>query len=222
MVGASLTVAEGLVAIATILSIVIFWLIERVQDFQRYALAFLPSERRGGGANAWKWSRTGSACGSPVSSSSWTARRRHRYRLHRPRTAGRPAPRVHTALCEVIPIVGPLLGAIPALLVALSGAHRARDRRRDPVRGDPARRRQPPRAERHAQHHRPLAIPRDRQPPHRRAAPGSSACWWRSRWRGAWEVVLDGCRHARYQSRSIRRRDREPAEPEPGEPEPAT
>ena len=52
VVHASLTFAEGLVAVATILSIVIFWLIERVR-LQRYALAFLPAERRPGAREAW-------------------------------------------------------------------------------------------------------------------------------------------------------------------------
>ena len=52
VVKASLTVAEALVAVATVLTIVIFWLVEHPR-LQRYTLAFLPTHRRAGAREAW-------------------------------------------------------------------------------------------------------------------------------------------------------------------------
>src|SRR5918911_233778 len=47
-----LTVAEAVVSVATLLAIVFFWLVEHAR-LQRFALAFLPAERRGGVRGAW-------------------------------------------------------------------------------------------------------------------------------------------------------------------------
>jgi predicted PurR-regulated permease PerM len=120
VVQASLTVAEVLVATATVLSIVIFWLIERVR-LQRYALAFLPAERRAGARDAWNevesrlglWVRGQLVLMGAIGVATGVA-----YSL-----VGLPAAlllALVAALCEAIPIVGPLMGAVPALLVALT------------------------------------------------------------------------------------------------------
>ena len=45
-------VAEAAVALATLLTIVFFWLVEHAR-LQRYTLAFLPAERRAGARDAW-------------------------------------------------------------------------------------------------------------------------------------------------------------------------
>jgi predicted PurR-regulated permease PerM len=52
VVEASVTVAEALIAVATILTIVIFWLVEHPR-LQRYALAFLPVDRRANARETW-------------------------------------------------------------------------------------------------------------------------------------------------------------------------
>jgi len=111
-------VAEGAVFLFTMLAVVFFWLIEHAR-LQRYTLAFLPATRRAGARRAWNeietrlglWVRgqlilmgsigaaTASACavlGVP----------------------GALLLGLIAALAEAIPIVGPLLGAIPAVLVA--------------------------------------------------------------------------------------------------------
>ena len=45
-------VAEATVAVATLLTIVYFWLVEHAR-LQRYVLAFLPADRRAGSRDAW-------------------------------------------------------------------------------------------------------------------------------------------------------------------------
>jgi predicted PurR-regulated permease PerM len=112
------TVAEAVVSVATILTIVFFWLTEHAR-LQRFALAFLPAHRRAGAREAWNevearlglWVRgqlilmgtMGVATGI-----AYTA-------------LGLPSAlllALVAAVTEAIPIVGPLLGAIPAVLVA--------------------------------------------------------------------------------------------------------
>jgi predicted PurR-regulated permease PerM len=111
-------VAEGAVFLFSMLAVVFFWLIEHAR-LQRYTLAFLPATRRAGARRAWNeietrlglWVRgqlilmgaigvaTGTACallGVP----------------------GALLLGLIAALTEAIPIVGPLLGAVPAVLVA--------------------------------------------------------------------------------------------------------
>ena len=111
------TVAEAVVGLVTMLTLVFFWLTEHAL-LQRYALAFVPESRRGGAREAWNeveerlglWVRgqllvmgsiavlTGilyAALGLPSF-------------LFLAITAG---------LAEAIPVVGPTLGAIPAVLV---------------------------------------------------------------------------------------------------------
>ena len=113
-----LTVVEALVTVATLLTVVYYWLIEHAR-LQRYVLAFVPAGRRATVRETWNevetrlglWVRgqlilmgaiglaTGVACA----------------------VLGVPAPLLLglvAALTEAIPLVGPLLGAIPAVLLA--------------------------------------------------------------------------------------------------------
>lgn len=111
-------VAEGVAVLGTLLTIVFFWLIEHAR-IQRYVLAYLPADRRAGSRDAWNEieSRLGL----------WV-----RGQLILMGAIGLTMGAVYTlvglpgalllgliaALTEAIPIVGPLLGAIPAVLVA--------------------------------------------------------------------------------------------------------
>jgi len=118
ILNASLVVGQVTAALVTLLVLVFFWLTERSR-LQRYALAFLPAERRAGIREAWNeiearlglWVRgqlilmltIGVATGIAYS------------------VIGLPAAlllALIAALTEVIPIVGPLIGAVPALLMA--------------------------------------------------------------------------------------------------------
>jgi predicted PurR-regulated permease PerM len=118
IVGVGLAVGHVGAALVTLLALVFFWLTERSR-LQRYALAFVPMERRAGIRDAWNevesrlgmWVRgqlvlmgtIGIATGIGYS------------------VLGLPGAlllALIAALTEVIPIVGPLIGVIPALLVA--------------------------------------------------------------------------------------------------------
>jgi predicted PurR-regulated permease PerM len=112
------TVAEAIVSVATILTIVFFWLIEHAR-LQRFALAFLPATRRGGAREAWNevenrlgmWVR-----GQLILMGAMGLATGVVYSL-----LGLPSALLLAfvaAVTEAIPIVGPLLGAIPAILVA--------------------------------------------------------------------------------------------------------
>jgi predicted PurR-regulated permease PerM len=111
-------VAEAVVALFTMLAIVFFWLVEHAR-LQRYALAFLPATRRAGARNAWNeiesrlglWVRGQLILMAAIGVATGIA-----YTL-----LGLPGAvllGLIAALTEAIPIVGPLLGAIPAVLVA--------------------------------------------------------------------------------------------------------
>jgi predicted PurR-regulated permease PerM len=118
--GAQQTLAEVLGAVGTTLAIVFFWLVGHAR-LQRYSLAFVPLERRGGVRRAWndiesrlgRWFRgqvllmgaVGLMCGVAYV------------------VLGVPSAlllALIAALCEAIPLVGPILGAIPAVLAALT------------------------------------------------------------------------------------------------------
>lgn len=110
--------AEGIVSVMTVLTIVFFWLIEHAR-LQRYLLAFLPADRRAGSRDAWNeietrlglWVRGQLILMGVMGVSTGIA-----YTL-----LGIPGALLLgliAALTEVIPIVGPLLGAIPAVFVA--------------------------------------------------------------------------------------------------------
>jgi predicted PurR-regulated permease PerM len=118
VVEVGLTVAEVAISIATVLTIVFFWLVEHAR-LQRYALAFLPAERRAGARSAWNaaetrlglWVRGQLTLMAAIGVATGIA-----YTV-----LGVPSAlllALVAALCEAIPIVGPLLGAVPAVLVA--------------------------------------------------------------------------------------------------------
>lgn len=111
-------VAEAAVWLATLLTLVYFWLVEHAR-LQRYALAFLPAERRAGAREAWNEieSRLGMwVRGQLILMAAMGAATTVVYvGLGLP---GALLLGLIAALTEAIPIVGPLLGAIPAVLVA--------------------------------------------------------------------------------------------------------
>jgi predicted PurR-regulated permease PerM len=111
-------VAEAALFLFTMLAVVFFWLVEHAR-LQRYTLAFLPAERRGGTRDAWNeietrlglWVRGQLMLMGAMGIATGTA-----YTL-----LGLPGALLLgliAALTEAIPIIGPLLGAIPAILVA--------------------------------------------------------------------------------------------------------
>jgi len=111
-------VAEAAVTLATLLTIVFFWLVEHAQ-LQRYLLSFVPADGRAGARDAWNeietrlglWVRgqlTLMASMGVATGIAYTV-------LGVP---GALLLGLIAALTEAIPIVGPLLGAIPAVLVA--------------------------------------------------------------------------------------------------------
>jgi predicted PurR-regulated permease PerM len=117
-VSAGLTVVEVLVTVATILTVVYYWLVEHAR-LQRYLLAFVPEDRRAKVRDTWNevetrlgmWVRgqlvlmtaiglaTGFAC----------------FALGVP---GALLLGLISGLTEAIPLVGPVLGAVPAVLMA--------------------------------------------------------------------------------------------------------
>ena len=112
------TVAELVATLATLLTIVFLWLVERPR-IQRYVLAFLPAEQRAGARSAWNdvelrlglWVRGQLTLMATMGVMTGIA-----YSL-----LGVPGAlllALIAAITEAIPIVGPLLGAIPAVLVA--------------------------------------------------------------------------------------------------------
>ncbi len=111
-------VAESVVTLLTLLTIVYFWLVEHAR-LQRYALAFAPAERRAGARDAWNeienrlgmWVRGQLILMAAIGVATGIA-----YTL-----LGLPGALLLgliAAITEAIPIIGPLLGAIPAVLVA--------------------------------------------------------------------------------------------------------
>jgi predicted PurR-regulated permease PerM len=112
------TIAEVAVSIVTLLAIVFFWLTEHAR-LQRYALAFLPAERRATARETWNaievrlgsWVR-----GQLILMGTMAAATSVAYfllGLESWMLLGLVA-----GLAEAIPIIGPLLGAVPAILVA--------------------------------------------------------------------------------------------------------
>ena len=112
------TVAELVATLATLLTIVFLWLVERPR-IQRYVLAFLPAEQRAGARSAWNdvelrlglWVRGQLTLMATMGVMTGIA-----YSI-----LGVPGAlllALIAAITEAIPIVGPLLGAIPAVLVA--------------------------------------------------------------------------------------------------------
>jgi predicted PurR-regulated permease PerM len=115
---AGLTIAEILAAVTTVITLVYFWLLERAR-LQRFVLAFLPLDRRAGAREAWndvenllgRWVRVQLILMVLMGVATGVA-----YTI-----LGVPGALVLglvAGLFEAVPIVGPLLGAVPALLVA--------------------------------------------------------------------------------------------------------
>ena len=120
VVQAGLTAAEVFAAVGTTLAIVFFWLVSHAR-LQRYVLAFVPLDRRGGVRRAWndiegrlgRWFRGQLILMGAVGVMCAVA-----YVF-----LGLPSAlliALIAALCEGIPMVGPLLGAIPAALTAIT------------------------------------------------------------------------------------------------------
>jgi predicted PurR-regulated permease PerM len=118
VLAAGLTVAEVVISVGSALAIVFFWLTEHAR-LQRYTLAFLPPERRAGAREAWNeiegrlgsWVRGQLILMGTMGLATGTA-----YTLLG--LEGAVLLGLVAALAEAIPLVGPALGAIPALLVA--------------------------------------------------------------------------------------------------------
>ena len=111
-------VAEAAIALATVLTLVFFWLVENAR-LQRYVLAYLPARRRAGARLAWNeverrlglWVRGQLILMGAIGLATGVA-----YTLLG--VPGAVLLGLIAAIAEAIPIIGPLLGAIPAILVA--------------------------------------------------------------------------------------------------------
>ncbi len=110
--------ATAAITVTTLLTIVFFWLVEHAR-LQRYLLAYVPADSRAGAREAWNeiesrlglWVRGQLILMGTMGLATGIA-----YTL-----LGLPGALLLgmiAALTEAIPIVGPLLGAIPAILVA--------------------------------------------------------------------------------------------------------
>jgi predicted PurR-regulated permease PerM len=121
VVAAGSVVVEILASIATVITLTFFWLHERAR-IQRFFLAFAPAERRAGVRSAWNdvdqrlggWVR-GQLILMGLMASATTAAY---FALGLPSAL---VLGVIAGLFEAVPIVGPFLGAIPALAVATTG-----------------------------------------------------------------------------------------------------
>ena len=111
-------VIEAAVSLATLLTLVFFWLVEHAR-LKRYVLAYVPAQARPGARDAWNeietrlgmWVRGQLTLMAAMGVATGIA-----YTL-----LGLPGALLLgmiAALTEAIPIIGPLLGAIPAVLVA--------------------------------------------------------------------------------------------------------
>jgi predicted PurR-regulated permease PerM len=118
VVQVGLTLAESITTVLTLLTVVYFWLTEHAR-LQRYTLAFVPQHRRKRARDVWNaaetrlgmWVRGQLILMTTIGVGTATA-----YSL-----LGVPSALLLgliAAIAEAIPIVGPLLGAIPAVLVA--------------------------------------------------------------------------------------------------------
>jgi predicted PurR-regulated permease PerM len=118
LIAIGLTFAEVVLSFIAILALVYFWLTERAR-LQRFALALLPADKRAGTREAWNeieerlggWVRAQLILMGSVGLMTTVAY--FLIGLEGPLLLGLIA-----AVCEVIPLIGPALGAIPALVVA--------------------------------------------------------------------------------------------------------
>jgi predicted PurR-regulated permease PerM len=112
------SIAEAAIAALTVLTLVYFWLTERAR-LQRFALALLPAHRRGGTREAWNdiegrlgaWVRAQLILMGSVGAMTTVA-----YFIIG--LDGALLLGVLAALAELVPLIGPAIGAVPALLVA--------------------------------------------------------------------------------------------------------
>jgi predicted PurR-regulated permease PerM len=110
--------AEAVASLLTLLTLVFFWLVERAR-LQRYVLAYLPADRRAGVRDGWNAMETRLGLwvrGQLILMGAMGVATGVAYAI-----LGLPGALLLAsiaALAEAIPIVGPLLGAIPAVLVA--------------------------------------------------------------------------------------------------------
>jgi predicted PurR-regulated permease PerM len=118
VVQVGLTLAEAMTTVVTLLTVVYFWLTEHAR-LQRYVLAFVPQDRRKRTRDVWNAAETRLGMwirGQLILMSSIGVATGVAYTL-----LGLPSAvllGLLAALAEAIPIIGPLLGAIPAILVA--------------------------------------------------------------------------------------------------------
>jgi predicted PurR-regulated permease PerM len=118
LIALGLTFAEIVISAIAVLTMVYFWLTERAR-LQRFFLALLPADRRGGAREAWNemelrlggWVRAQLILMGSVGVATTIA-----YFLIG--LEGALLLGLIAALAEAIPLVGPALGAIPALIVA--------------------------------------------------------------------------------------------------------
>jgi len=118
LIALGLTFAEIVITLVALLTLVYFWLTERAH-LQRFALALLPADRRAGARDAWNemedrlgaWVRGQLILMGSVGIATTIA-----YFLIG--LEGALLLGLIAAIFEIIPIIGPALGAIPALIVA--------------------------------------------------------------------------------------------------------
>ncbi|MDL2335141.1 MAG: AI-2E family transporter [Chloroflexota bacterium] len=118
LIALGLTFAEVVISTIAVLTMIYFWLTERAR-LQRFFLALLPADRRGGAREAWNemelqlgaWVRGQLILMGSVGVATTIA-----YFLIG--LEGALLLGLIAALAEAIPLVGPALGAVPALIVA--------------------------------------------------------------------------------------------------------
>jgi predicted PurR-regulated permease PerM len=119
IVEASLTAADAAISVITVLSLTFFWMVGR-EPMQRFGLALLPADQRAAVREAWNvaesrlglWVRSQLILMTTVGVASTIAY--FVLGLENALLLG-----VIAGIAEIIPIVGPALGAIPALVSAL-------------------------------------------------------------------------------------------------------
>lgn len=118
LIGLGVTFAEVVISVISVLTLVYFWLTERAR-LQRFVLALLPADRRAGARTAWNdmelqlggWVRAQLILMGSVGVATTVA-----YFVIG--LDGALVLGLISALAEAIPLIGPALGAVPALIVA--------------------------------------------------------------------------------------------------------